>query len=130
MFEGLLLPWQQIYHLAFLFNFSEQLVKFPVNFTLLKYFKSQRSSGFLITKELIFGFQILDLKDHFSASLNDNYFSTQTKNSIKFELWASWPHLTIHHYLLSKMIFPALILVLMLFGRYYINLTSISLTTD
>ena len=24
---------------------------------------------FLITKELIFGFQILDLKDHFSASL-------------------------------------------------------------
>ena len=25
--------------------------------------------GFLITKELIFGFQILDLKDHFSASL-------------------------------------------------------------
>ena len=25
--------------------------------------------AFLITKELIFGFQILDLKDHFSASL-------------------------------------------------------------
>ena len=39
------------------------------NFTLLKYIKSQRSYGFLITKELIFGFQILDLKDHFSASL-------------------------------------------------------------
>ena len=31
--------------------------------------KSQRSYGFLITKELIFGFQILDFKDHFSASL-------------------------------------------------------------
>ena len=30
----------------------------------------QRSYGFLITKELIFGFQILDLKDHFSASLD------------------------------------------------------------
>ena len=29
----------------------------------------QRSYGFLITKEMIFGFQILDLKDHFSASL-------------------------------------------------------------
>ena len=29
----------------------------------------QRSYGFLITKEQIFGFQILDLKDHFSASL-------------------------------------------------------------
>ena len=27
--------------------------------------KSQRSYGFLITKELIFGFQILDLKDFF-----------------------------------------------------------------
>ena len=40
-----------------------------VNFTLLKYVKSQRSYGFLITKELIFGFQMLDLKDHFSASL-------------------------------------------------------------
>ena len=26
--------------------------------------------AFLITKELIFGFQILDLKDHFSASSN------------------------------------------------------------
>ena len=30
----------------------------------------QRSYGFLVTKELIFGFQILDLKDHFSASLS------------------------------------------------------------
>ena len=42
---------------------------FLVHFTLLKYVKSQRSYGFLITKELIFGFQIVDLKDHFSASL-------------------------------------------------------------
>ena len=48
----------------------EQLLKFLANFTLLKYVKSQRSYGFLITKELIFGFQILDLKDHFSASLS------------------------------------------------------------
>ena len=69
MFEGLLLPWQQIYYLVFFIQFLEQLLKFPVNFTLLKYVKSQRSYGFLITKELIFGFQILDLKDHFSASL-------------------------------------------------------------
>ena len=36
----------------------------------VEYVKSQRSYGFLITKELIFGFQILDLKDHFSASLS------------------------------------------------------------
>ena len=46
----------------------EQLLKFLLNFTLLKYVTSQRNYGFLITKELIFGFQILDLKDHFSAS--------------------------------------------------------------
>ena len=50
-------------------QFLEQLLKFLVNFTLLKYVKSQRSYCLLITKELIFGFQILDLKDHFSASL-------------------------------------------------------------
>ena len=50
-------------------EFLEKLLKFLVNFTLLKYVKSQRSYGFFITKELIFGFQILDLKDHFSASL-------------------------------------------------------------
>ena len=55
---------------CFSIEFLEQLLKFVVNFTLLKYIKSQGSYGFLITKELIFGFQILDLKDHFSASLN------------------------------------------------------------
>ena len=54
---------------CFSIQFLEQLLKFLVNFTLLKYVKSQRSYGFLITKELIFGFQILHLKDHFSASL-------------------------------------------------------------
>ena len=54
---------------CFSIQFLEQLLKFSANFTLLKYVKSQRSYGFLITKELIFGFQILDLKDHFSASL-------------------------------------------------------------
>ena len=69
MFEGLLLPWQQIYHFCFYIQFLEQLLKFLANFTLLKYVKSQRSYGFLIRKKLIFGFQILDLKDHFSASL-------------------------------------------------------------
>ena len=57
---------------CFVIQFLEQLLKFLVNFTLLKYVKSQRNYGFLITKELIFGFQILDLKDHFSASLNFN----------------------------------------------------------
>ena len=54
---------------CFSIEFLEQLLKFLANFTLLKYVKSQRSYGFLITKELIFGFQILDLNDHFSASL-------------------------------------------------------------
>ena len=54
---------------CFSIQFLEQLLQFLVNFTLLKYVKSQRSYSFLITKELIFGFQILDLKDHISASL-------------------------------------------------------------
>ena len=54
---------------CFSIQFLEQLLKFLVNFTLLKYIKFQRSYGFLIAKELIFGFKILDLKDHFSASL-------------------------------------------------------------
>ena len=70
MFEGLLLPWQQNLPSCSSIEFLEQLLKFLVNFTLLKYVKSQRSHGFLITKELIFGFRILDLKDHFSASLS------------------------------------------------------------
>ena len=53
---------------CFFIQFLEQLLKFLVNF--VEIVKSQRSCGCLITKELIFGFQILDLKDHFSAFLN------------------------------------------------------------
>ena len=60
---------------CFSIQFLEQLLKFLANFILLKYVKSQRSYGFLITKKLIFGFQILDLKVHFSASLT---FRAQT----------------------------------------------------
>ena len=52
---------------CFFIQFLEQLLKFLANFTLLKYVKS----GFLITKKLIFGFQILDLKVYFSASLKE-----------------------------------------------------------
>ena len=62
----------------------EQLLKFLANFALLKYVKSQRSYGFLITKELIFGFQILELKDHFSASLKTR------ANCKKFDLSKKW----------------------------------------
>ena len=61
---------------CFLIQFLEQLLKFLLNFTLLKYVKSQRSYDFLITKELIFGFQILNLHDHFSASLIGSYYIT------------------------------------------------------
>ena len=60
---------------CFSIQFLEQLLKFLLYFTLLKYVKAQRRYGFLITKELIFGFQILDLKDHFSASLTQVKFS-------------------------------------------------------
>ena len=56
---------------CFSIQFLEQLLKFLVNFTLVEYVKSERNYGFLITKKLIFGFQILDLKDHFSASLKN-----------------------------------------------------------
>ena len=59
----------------FSIQFLEQLLTFLVSFTLLKYVKSQINYGFLITKELNFGFQILDLKDHFSASLRRLNFS-------------------------------------------------------
>ena len=68
MFERLSVTMVTNLPSCFIIQFLEQL-KFLVNFTLLKYVKSQRSYGFLITKELIFGFQILDLKGHFSASL-------------------------------------------------------------
>ena len=69
---------------CFFIQFLEQLLKFLANFTLLKYVKSQRSYGFLITKELIFGFQILDLKVHFSASLI-KHFPEFFVNFVTFE---------------------------------------------
>ena len=74
---------------CFSIQFLEHLQKFLINFTLLKYVNCHRSYGFLITKELIFGFQILDLKDHFSASLTacdvlctdrNNFYSTDRLN--------------------------------------------------
>ena len=46
MFEGLFLtPWQQIYHLIFI-QFLEQLLKFLVNFTLLKYVSLREVNAF------------------------------------------------------------------------------------
>ena len=66
---------------CFSIEFLEQPLRFLVSLTLLKYVKSQRSYGFLITKELIFGFQILDLKDHFSASLR-GMWKTPTCNPL------------------------------------------------
>ena len=68
MFEGIVTMATNLPS-CFSTEFLEQLLEILVNFTMLKYVKSQRSYGFLITKELIFGFQILDLKHHSSASL-------------------------------------------------------------
>ena len=65
MFEGLFVTKATYLPSCFSIQFLEQPLKFLVNVTLLKYVKSQRSYGFLITKELILGFQILDLEDHF-----------------------------------------------------------------
>ena len=86
------------------------------------YTSASISKHFIQTETVLKFLQLLFFKWQLFFNLN--------KNSIKFELWTSSPHLTIHHYLLSKMIFPALILLLMFFGRYYINLTSTLLTTD
>ena len=69
---------------CFSIHFLELLLEFLVNFTLLKYIKSQRSYGFLITKELIFGFQILDLKDHFLASLKIQFCFQERRHFRKF----------------------------------------------
>ena len=81
---------------CFSIQFLEQLLKFLVNFTLLKYVESQRSYGFLITKELIIVFQILDLKDHFSA---ENLKQKNTLfGSILFYLYVFW-ELTLWHVL-------------------------------
>ena len=85
IFSSLVLTWKRHFEVTFVtmathlpsfcfIQFLEQLLKFLANFNLLKYVKSQISYGFLITKELIFGFQIWDLKDHFSASLMTNMF--------------------------------------------------------
>ena len=63
----------------------EQLLNFLVNSTLMKYVKSERGYGFLITKELIFGFQILDLKDHFSTCLsNIKLLDLQLEYTLRF----------------------------------------------
>ena len=74
----------------FSIEFLEQLLKCLVNFTLLKYVKSQRSYSFLITKELIFGFQNLDLKDHFSASLNTNIVISTGDLQIRWNVLSLW----------------------------------------
>ena len=61
-----------------------KLLKFLVNFTLLKYVKSQKSYGFSITKELIFGFQTLDLnsllKSYFYIAGRIAYYSKEKIN--------------------------------------------------
>ena len=68
MFEGLLLPWQRIYHLAFYSIFrSTPEVSSKLYFVEICYV-SEKLWHFN-HKELIFGLQIFDLKDHFSASL-------------------------------------------------------------
>ena len=46
---------------------------------------------FLITKELIFGFQILDLKDHFSASLSCWFDGSYFKAFPIVFLFSDWP---------------------------------------
>ena len=71
---------------CFFIQFLEQFLKFLANFTLLKYVKSQRSYGSLITKKLIFGFQILDLKVHFSLKMKCTECQDTTSHSLSLML--------------------------------------------
>ena len=71
---------------CFSIQFLEQLLKFLVNFTLLKYAKSQRSYGFLITKELIFGFQILDVFPLFSLLKSTFFPVVKMKQGLAFSI--------------------------------------------
>ena len=73
MFEGLLLPWQQIYHLAFLFNFrTTPEVSSKLYF--VEICQVSEKLWLFNHKRADFGFQILDLKDHFSVSLTKVIF--------------------------------------------------------
>ena len=60
----------------------------------VKIVKSQRRYDFLITKELIFGFQILDLKDHFSASLKSLSAGMECREEKLSKSWQSRQYLT------------------------------------
>ena len=68
MFEGFCYHGNKFTNLLF-YSIFRTTAEVSSKLYFLKYVKSRRNYGFLITKELIFGFQILDLKEHFSASL-------------------------------------------------------------
>ena len=68
MFEGLLLPWQRIYHLVFLFNFRTT-PEVSSKFYFVEICLVSEKLWLFNRKRADFDFQILDLKDHFSASL-------------------------------------------------------------
>ena len=81
--------WRSIVTMAtnlpscFSIQFLEQLLKFLVNFTLLKYVTSQRSCGFLIAKELIFWRPYFGFKRSLLSLLNAHiivYCLTREKN--------------------------------------------------
>ena len=57
---------------CFLIQILEQLLKFLLNFTLLKQVKPQRSYDFLITKELFLWLPNFGFFFHFAASLKSN----------------------------------------------------------
>ena len=71
-------------------QFLEQLLKFLANFTLLEYVKSQRSYDFLITKKLIFGFQILDLKVTSNLSHVKTRLLNMTWSNLRLKVWRSF----------------------------------------
>ena len=70
MFEGVLLPWEQICHLA-----SYSIFRTTAEVSSKLYFVEiclvSENLWLFNHKRADFGFQILDLKDHFSASLTN-----------------------------------------------------------
>ena len=88
MFEGLLFPWQQIYHFAF-YSIFRTTPEVSSKLYFVKLCQGvEKLWPFLITKELIFGFQILDLKDHSLDSLTSEPLSTD---------WLPWQQRKIYH---------------------------------
>ena len=83
MFEGLLLPWQQIHHHASnsIFRTTPEVSS---KFFFVEIVKSRRNCGFLITEKLIFWHRNFGIYFYFSASLNLLPLEHEDHHSVKY----------------------------------------------